>query len=106
MKSRPFNSSAVADCQTSFRLLVSDKPDILEHNEGNCWYTGRLCSTERSILYSGRDLDPARNYYLKIMTWNSNRMSSPFSQISSFSMKKAPEYNPLLDKGFENNGYG
>ncbi len=73
--------------QTAFRILVSDEPEKLRKNQGNCWDSGKIVS-DQSILvpYRGITLQTGKTYFWQVMVWDKDGNPSGWSGISSWQM--------------------
>lgn len=72
--------------QSAYRLIVSSSRENLARNRGDMYDSGRQQSSETThIVYKGKPLQPATDYYWKVMVWDKNRRSSPWSEAATFS---------------------
>jgi hypothetical protein len=53
-------SNLRGDRQTAFQVLVASTPELLDHNQGDLWDSGRVASDETiGTAYAGQPLDHA-----------------------------------------------
>ncbi|MDR0537085.1 MAG: family 78 glycoside hydrolase catalytic domain, partial [Tannerellaceae bacterium] len=73
--------------QASFRVLVSDNPETLAKDEGNCWDSGKIRSdVSIQTFYDGLPLRPGATYFWKVKIWDAKGHESPWSEMSSWQM--------------------
>jgi hypothetical protein len=71
--------------QTAFQILVSDNPDSIRLDRGNCWNSGDIRSSRSAALpYGGKPLAPSTLYYWKVRVWDNLHRGSPFSRVAAF----------------------
>lgn len=70
-----------ASTQSAYRILVADRPELLDRDEGNVWDSGQVGSDESvHVAYSGDSLLPGRCYYWKVKAWDQEGDESPWSE--------------------------
>ena len=73
--------------QTSFRILVSDDPNLLEKNIGNTWDSKKVISDQSvQVKYVGQKLLAAKTYWWKVMVWDNKHRSSGWSRVAQWQM--------------------
>lgn len=73
--------------QTAYRILVADKPELLEKNVGNVWDSKKInSSTSIQIKYKGLKLISAKQYYWKVMCWDNKNNVSGWSPQAFWGM--------------------
>lgn len=71
--------------QASYRIIVSDDSQKLNKNEGNCWDSKKINSGRSiQVIYKGSPLVSDKNYYWKVMVFNTEGKSSGWSETGSF----------------------
>ncbi|WP_283390702.1 hypothetical protein [Millionella massiliensis] len=70
-----------ASTQSAYRILVADRPERLDRDEGNVWDSGQVGSDESvHVAYGGDSLLPGRCYYWKVKAWDQEGDESPWSE--------------------------
>jgi alpha-L-rhamnosidase len=70
--------------QTAYRILVSDKRELLEKNIGNTWDSKKISSSNSiQVLFKGKRLQAATKYFWKVQVWD-NKNTSSWSEPASF----------------------
>lgn len=73
--------------QTSYQILVSDSPELLQKNEGNYWNSGKVKSDESiQIAYHGKPLEATKTYFWKVKIWDNQRHESAWSEVNQWQM--------------------
>lgn len=73
--------------QSAYRILVSDDSLLLKKDQGNIWDSKKILSAASiQVLYGGRPLLSAKNYYWKVMIWDNRGQVTAWSTISSWQM--------------------
>jgi alpha-L-rhamnosidase len=68
--------------QTAYRIMVSDNPDFIYTNYGNCWDSKKVTSSASiQVQYRGSALKSAKSYYWKVMVWDNKGHASPWSAL-------------------------
>jgi alpha-L-rhamnosidase len=79
--------------QTAYHILVASSQEKLAKDEGDLWDTGKIASDQsRQVEYNGKPLPSRTKCFWKVMTWDKNRLPSPWSEPAYWSMG-------LLEKG-------
>lgn len=56
--------------QAAYQILVSDREELLENNQGNIWDSGQVHSSQMvNVPYAGAALCSATRYYWKVRIW-------------------------------------
>ena len=88
MKPRFFwklQSKEAGEYQKSYQLIVSNSKEKIEKNIGNVFNSKKVRSAETTqIVYSGKPLQPASQYYWKVRVWDKNNIPS-WSEAATFS---------------------
>ncbi|WDF80291.1 family 78 glycoside hydrolase catalytic domain [Mucilaginibacter sp. KACC 22773] len=80
-------SSRASTMQTAYRVLVSDDLQKLKSNSGNIWDSKKVNSpASLQVAYKGRQLQPAKTYYWKVMVWDNHYQQSAWSSTASWQM--------------------
>ncbi|WP_439698336.1 family 78 glycoside hydrolase catalytic domain [Mucilaginibacter sp. AW1-7] len=80
-------SSRASTMQTAYRVLVSDDLQKLKSNSGNIWDSKKVNSpASLQVAYKGRQLQPAKTYYWKVMVWDNHQQQSAWSGIARWQM--------------------
>lgn len=70
--------------QTAYRILVADKPGLLEKNTGNIWDSKKISSNQSvQVLYKGKKLHAAAKYFWKVQVWD-NKNTTAWSAPANF----------------------
>ena len=71
--------------QTAYQIIVSSGKKQSVKCVGDLWDSGKINSSENAwIRYSGKDLDPGKEYYWRVRVWDVNDSPSEWSNISVF----------------------
>ena len=70
--------------QTAYRILVADKPGLLEKNTGNIWDSKKISSNQSiQVVYKGKKLHAAAKYFWKVQVWD-NKNTTAWSAPANF----------------------
>jgi len=73
--------------QTTYQILVSDSPDLLEKEIGNVWNSGKIASGNSSgIAFKGTELISRKRYFWKVKIYDATQMESNWSETAFFEM--------------------
>ena len=73
--------------QTAFRVLVSSSEDVLAHDQGDLWDSGRIESDQSiHIVYAGAPLTSRLRCFWKVRVWDNHGNTSDWSAPSSWTM--------------------
>ncbi len=79
------NHTERAEKQSAYQILVATRPEMLGHDQGDLWDSGKVASEESTqIVYGGKPLETGRTYYWKLRTWDAGSAASPFSSTAEF----------------------
>jgi alpha-L-rhamnosidase len=71
--------------QTAYRILVSDKLELLQKNIGNTWDSKKINSNNSiQVVFKGKKIAAATKYFWKLQVWD-NKHTNAWSEPSSFS---------------------
>lgn len=80
-------SSARAQRQTAYRLLVASAPEHLASDRGDLWDTGKVASDESIHLpYAGEALRSSQQVFWKVRVWDRDGQSSGWSSVATWTM--------------------
>ncbi|HUT54105.1 MAG TPA: glycoside hydrolase family 78 protein [bacterium] len=80
-------SSGRGQAQSAYRILVADSPQDLDRGVGSLWDSGKIESDEtEQIVYRGKPLSSRMRCYWKVMVWDQDGRTSPWSDTASWSM--------------------
>ncbi|MDD3077311.1 MAG: hypothetical protein PHE44_12295, partial [Proteiniphilum sp.] len=72
--------------QTAYQLLVASSQEKLDKNVGDAFDSGIVKSNRTThIVYKGKKLQPASDYFWKVKVWDKNKKSSDWSSTARFS---------------------
>lgn len=73
--------------QTAYRVLVADEQALLQKNVGNIWDSQKVSSAQsHQIKFGGKQLDPVKQYYWKVMVWDNHGQVSTWSSSATWQM--------------------
>jgi alpha-L-rhamnosidase len=73
--------------QTAYRIIVATNEDLVNEEKGDLWNSGKVTSDETvHIIYKGSPLTSQMVCYWKVKVWDSNDISSEWSEISKWTM--------------------
>jgi alpha-L-rhamnosidase len=73
--------------QTSYRILVSDNPTLIQKNIGNTWDSKQVSSSNSiNIEYKGKPLVAVKDYYWKVRVWDNKKHVSTWSVVAHWQM--------------------
>ena len=71
--------------QAAYHIMVADDSLLLEKGSANIWDSRKQASAaSNKVLYSGKKLAPAKEYFWKVKVWNTQGGSSAWSNSASF----------------------
>lgn len=71
--------------QSSYRILVSSSLKSLAMDKGDMWDSGKVRSNKTvEIVYDGHTPSPGTPYFWKVMVWDQNNHSTPWSRPSEW----------------------
>ena len=73
--------------QSAYEILVADSQELLKHNHGNLWDSGRISSDETvNLAYSGKPLTSGARCFWKVKVWDKSGQPSAWSKPTLWSM--------------------
>lgn len=73
--------------QRAYQILVAGSQSLLNRNQGDVWDSGKVVSEQSiQIPYRGMSLEPSRQYFWKVRTWDTNDTPSPWSKPAKWAM--------------------
>ncbi|MFC1781632.1 family 78 glycoside hydrolase catalytic domain [Planctomycetota bacterium] len=73
------------EIQTSYQILVTSSQSNLDVENGDLWDSGQVSSGKQNyIVYEGRPLSSATQYFWKVRTWDKDSNLSPYSATAIF----------------------
>jgi len=73
--------------QTAYRVIVADNQADAEKNIGNFWDSKKTSSSASiQVKYAGKQLQPAKTYYWKVMIWDNYKHISTWSEVAQWQM--------------------
>jgi len=80
-------SSARAQHQTAYQVLVASSAKILSANKGDLWDSGKVASDETiQIHYSGKPLNSLQPVFWKVRVWDVDGKASAWSRPAQWTM--------------------
>ncbi|HEV2318563.1 MAG TPA: alpha-L-rhamnosidase N-terminal domain-containing protein, partial [Verrucomicrobiae bacterium] len=75
------------EVQTAYQILVASRKDLLTHNNGDLWNSGRVVSSQSvDIEYAGAPLRSRNICFWKVRIWDRDGKSSDWSPAAAWSM--------------------
>ena len=73
--------------QTAYRVIVANDLGLLERNTGNIWDSRKVLSGQSlHVMFGGRKLEAAKQYYWKVMVWDNHGQISVWSKPATWQM--------------------
>src|SRR5688572_9701159 len=73
--------------QTAYRILVADDFSLIDKNTGNIWDSKKINSSASiQVSYNGKELQPAKQYYWKVMVWDNKGNVTAWSYNARWQM--------------------
>jgi alpha-L-rhamnosidase len=80
-------SSARAQKQTAYQVLIAGDRDTLARDQGNLWDSGRVAGDETSaVVYAGRPLRSHQECFWKVRVWDRDGRPSGWSKVEVWTM--------------------
>lgn len=80
-------SDARGALQSAYRILVASSPDLLAHDEGDLWDTGKVSSNDTTnIVYAGSPLRSREACYWMVKSWDGDGKPGPWSDPAHWEM--------------------
>ncbi len=70
--------------QRSFRVIVASSRELAEKGIGDVWDSGVIESEDNFAVYSGGPLESGKEYFWRVMWWDSQGNASGWSRVASF----------------------
>jgi alpha-L-rhamnosidase len=75
------------EIQTAYQILVASSKELLSHDRGDLWDSGRVASDQSSqVVYAGNPLSSREQCFWKVRTWDRDGKMSDWSADASWSM--------------------
>lgn len=72
--------------QTAWQILVATSQEKADKNIGDAFDSGKVRSAQSTqVVYRGKKLNPAMDYFWKVKVWDKNSKASKWSQTANFS---------------------
>ena len=72
--------------QTAYQILVATSQEKLDQNFGDAFDSKKIKSNQNThVVYKGKKLDPAANYFWKVKVWDKKGKASEWSETATFS---------------------
>lgn len=79
-------ASEEAQFQTAYQVLVASSKEKLDQNTGDAFDSKKVASNQNThVVYKGKPLEPASNYFWKVRVWDKNKKASQWSETATFS---------------------
>lgn len=72
--------------QSAYRIIVSGDLSLIRQNQGDCWDSGKVLSSESLIRYQGKELSSTEQVYWKVMVWDEKDTPCEWSDIAEWTM--------------------
>lgn len=73
--------------QQAYRIIVASSEKKLLKEEADIWDSGKVISFDSYLIpYNGKPLESTKDYYWRVMVWDSNDIASDWSEIGSWGM--------------------
>jgi alpha-L-rhamnosidase len=80
------DSSAQADRQTAYQVIVASSPEKLADNQGDIWDSGRVATDQSiNVEYAGKPLLSRMHRYWKVRIWDKDNNVTPWSEPAEWS---------------------
>ncbi len=74
-----------AQTQSAYQVLVASSPELLEHDKGDQWDSGKVASDDSTqVIYNGKPLESDHPYWWKVRYWDKDGNASDYSRPASF----------------------
>ena len=82
-----WNCAADRASQSAYHILVASSEERLAHDDGDCWNSGQITSSNSaSTSYAGSPLVAGGTYFWKVRTWNLDGQVSDWSAAQKFTL--------------------
>jgi len=73
--------------QSAYRISVASSKEKLLKGESDIWDTGKVLSAESYLIpYQGKELESAKDYWWRVMVWDSKNAESSWSEPAYWGM--------------------
>jgi alpha-L-rhamnosidase len=73
--------------QTACQILAASSAELLRHDQGDLWNSGRIASGQSiQMPYGGKDLRSRQRCFWKVRVWDKDGKASPYSAPAFFEM--------------------
>ncbi|MDR1624688.1 MAG: glycoside hydrolase family 78 protein [Tannerellaceae bacterium] len=72
--------------QSAYHIIVSSDSSLVDQNQGDCWDSGKVLSSESLIRYQGKELSSTEQVYWKVMVWDEKDSASEWSDKAEWTM--------------------
>ena len=73
--------------QIAYRICVSSSQEKLQNDESDIWDSGKVQSSESYLVpYNGATLQSGKDYWWRVMVWDSNDVASDWSETAVWGM--------------------
>lgn len=80
-------SEGRGDKQTAYEILAASNADLLSHDTGDIWSSGKIKSSETiHIRYSGKPLKSSQQIFWKVRVWDKAGKTSEWSAPANWTM--------------------
>ncbi|RYD90761.1 MAG: alpha-rhamnosidase, partial [Sphingobacteriales bacterium] len=80
-------STQRGEMQTAYRILVASSREKLANDDSDLWDSEKISSdSSLNIVYAGKPLQTAQQYYWKVKTWDKEGNESAWSNTATWSM--------------------
>ena len=80
-------SSERGEKQSAYQVLVASSPDILAHDQGDLWDSGRVASDQTiHVPYAGKPLNSRKQCFWKVRAWDKGGQASAWSKPVRWTM--------------------
>jgi alpha-L-rhamnosidase len=80
-----FADSSNGFMQKAYQIVVATSEELLTDKGADIWNTGKVNSDQSQfIIFSGKPLEPTRQYYWAVQIWDSTGKATGFSHSASF----------------------
>ncbi|HYG78980.1 MAG TPA: family 78 glycoside hydrolase catalytic domain, partial [Pyrinomonadaceae bacterium] len=78
------NSGRRGVLQAAHRVLVASSPELAREGRADVWDSGRVASSDPSVMYAGAALKSRTRYYWTVRVWAANGPASDWAQPAWF----------------------
>ena len=79
-------SEEAGQFQLAYQLLVATSKEKIDQNIGDAFDSQKLKSNQNThVVYKGKKLEPAADYFWKVKVWDKNNKASEWSETATFS---------------------